>query len=47
MLSKKGMAWTAVVVGAFILLTEWLQWNGNLHYLWGVLVILWGAMAFK
>jgi hypothetical protein len=47
MLSKKGMGWTAVAVGVLIAVGEGTGWNGNLNYLWAVLVALWGLMSLK
>ena len=47
MISKKTMGWSAVLVGILMALTEYMSWNGNLHYLWALLVLVWGIMAFK
>jgi len=47
MLSKGMMAWGAIIVGVLIALTEFMTWSGSLNYLWAVLVLVWGLMAFK
>lgn len=47
MASKSTMGWGAVVVAVLMALTEALAWNGNLNYLWAVLVLVWGFMAMK
>jgi hypothetical protein len=47
MMSKGMMGWTAVVVGILIAATEFLGWNGNLNYLWAILVLVWGFMGMK
>jgi hypothetical protein len=47
MLSKEVMSWGAVAVGVLMGLTELQDWNGNLNYLWAVLVLLWGVSGLK
>lgn len=45
---NKGMfAWTAVIVGVLIALTEAMSWSGTLNYVWAALVLIWGFMAMK
>ena len=47
MLSKTQMGWGAIVVGVLIALTQLFGWSGNLHYLWAVLVLIWGIVALR
>lgn len=43
---NKGLfAWTAVVAGIMIALTELFSWPGAINYLWAVLVSVWGFIA--
>jgi len=46
-MDKKMMGWVAIVVGVLIALNQYMTWNGNLNYLWAVLVLIWGIMALK
>lgn len=45
MISGDIFAWGAVIVGALIVLTRMFKWPQWLHYLWGIIVLVWGAMA--
>ena len=47
MLSKGIMGWAAVVAGVLIALTEFMEWQGYLHYIWAVLVLIWGIVALN
>lgn len=45
MISGDMFAWGAVIVGALIVLTKAFRWPQWLHYLWGIIVLVWGVMA--
>ena len=47
MVSKSVMGGGAILVGILIAITEWKALAGNLNYLWAVLVLIWGIMAYK
>jgi hypothetical protein len=47
MLSKGMMGGGAVLVAILIAVTELMSWSGSLHYLWALLVLIWGIMSFK
>ncbi|MBT4596028.1 hypothetical protein HOC99_03765 [Candidatus Woesearchaeota archaeon] len=47
MLSKEVMAWGAIIVGILMALTKFMSWNESLHYLWAVLVLLWGVLRLQ
>jgi hypothetical protein len=46
-MNKSMMGWGAIIVGVLMILTEVMAWPGYLNYIWSVLVLIWGAMAFK
>ena len=46
MASKMVMAGGPILLGVLIALTEFMQWNGSLHYLWALAAIVWGLLAF-
>ena len=41
MMSKGLFAWSAIIVGVLIALTEFMSWPGTVNYLWAVLVLVW------
>ncbi|GEM_PF-3047273 len=46
MVSKGTMGWGAIIVAILMALTVAMDWNMSLHYLWAVLVAIWGFMSF-
>ncbi|MEX0933029.1 MAG: hypothetical protein WDZ77_02960 [Candidatus Pacearchaeota archaeon] len=42
MFSKEVLGWGAIVVGILMGLIEFMDWSGQLNYLWAVLVLLFG-----
>ena len=44
-MSNQMMGWGAIIVGVLIAATVMLGWNESLHYLWALLVLVWGAKA--
>jgi len=44
MLSKKVLGGGAILDGVLIAATEFMNWSGNLHYLWAVLAVIWGIV---
>ena len=46
-MSKAVFAWSAIVVGILIALTEAMAWSGTLNYLWALLVLVWGFLAMS
>ena len=47
MVSKGIMGGGAVLVAILLAVTEVFAWPGYLNYIWAVLVLIWGIMAFK
>ena len=45
MLSKGMMGWGAIVVAVLMALTQLMSWPGYLHYIWAILVLVWGFLA--
>jgi hypothetical protein len=46
-MSSGMFAWSAVLVGVLIALTELMSWSGTMNYVWALLVLVWGFMAMK
>jgi len=46
MASKEIIAGGPVLLGVAIALTEYMQWNGSLHYLWAAVAVVWGIWAY-
>lgn len=46
MASKMMVAGGPVLLGVLIALTQYMDWNGSLHYLWALVSIVWGLMAY-
>ena len=40
--SKMSMVGGPVLLGVLIVLTQYMGWNPSLHYLWGLVAIVWG-----
>ncbi len=47
MFSKGVMGGGAIIVAILIALTTYMSWPDYLHYIWAVIVLLWGIMSFK
>lgn len=46
MASKMMMAGGPIGLGILVGLTQYMGWNGSLQYLWALVSIAWGLMAF-
>lgn len=46
-MSKKMMGGGAIFIAMVIALTQYLGLPGYLHYIWAVLVLVWGLKALK
>ena len=44
---KNILGFGAILDGILILLTQYLGWPDNLHYLWGALAVIWGILILK
>lgn len=44
--SKMMMAGGPILLGVLIALTQFMGWNGSLHYLWALVAIVWGLWAY-
>lgn len=47
MLSKKNLAYVAIVFAFVIAASEYLGLPSMLHYLWALIVLVWGILALK
>tara|TARA_Y100000310_G_C20352502_1_gene655054 strand:- start:115 stop:261 length:147 start_codon:yes stop_codon:yes gene_type:complete len=45
-MNKNVMGGGAIIVGILIALTVFMDWPNSLHYLWSVLVLIWGITIY-
>ncbi len=43
---KMMMAGGPVLFGVLVAATQYLGWNGSLQYLWALVAVVWGLMAY-